>query len=825
MLGRLIAASSLVLGLTGSTASGCAPDIPLSTPLSATPTPPPLLAPSPAPLAPLAPPPPVDPSAIDLARIPLVLDDPRLAAVKAEVDREAYAKAAQQLAATLAGASSASSLSPEDRGAWLYQLGRLRALGGDPAGAAKAYEDAAAAGYVLADHARLQAAQWLVGIGQHDAALADARLISLPALAGAVDLVMADALLGKRDFDGAARHSRAYLARDKHPPQWAQVAIRFGNALLAHPSEAHAEEAARLARRVQWEASAGQGEAADIEKRALDTLPAAKRKAFEQLSSDERLAKAKGLILGGQARAAVLVTDKLIKLPKAKKAGEFACDLWLTRADALVKLKNKKPEAADAYKGAIDHCEGQPKRAEVLFAAGRASASAGRHLEAIDRFALLERDFPKHRLADDARLRGAKAALEANDEPRYTRMLETIADDYPDGDVTGDGLFELAVRHLEKRAFQRAVPLLQAAMVRAPRERAYWAAGRLPYFLARAHLELGAVDQAKGELASVIRLYPLSYYMALAHARLADKDRGAADRALAEALAAEPSEPAGSFPVARGPWLDDPAFVRARELLRQGDSKHARGELDRLGLSARTAPREVQYAAAFLFARSGDIKSAHGIFRASTMYGKALPTDLGDWLEHYPVGRWRTAWEVAYPRPWANIVSDAAAKQGIPEALAYAIMREESAFDARVVSHAKAYGLMQLILPTARKMGESMGIVPDEEGLKQPQINVPLGCHYLAVLRRQFPDNPLLAIPGYNAGGGAPKRWITERGADDFDLWVERIPYEETRNYTKRVIGTMAAYEMVHAQGRPSEALRAPIAASPAMRSGVAATP
>src|SRR5262249_6590089 len=154
---------------------------------------------------------------------------------------------------------------------------------------------------------------------------------------------------------------------------------------------------------------------------------------------------------------------------------------------------------------------------------------------------------------------------------------------------------------------------------------------------------------------------------------------------------------------------------------------------------------------------------------------------------------------------------------------AYAIMREESAFEARVVSPAQAVGLMQLIVPTAKKMGDKLGLVPDEESLKQPAVNIPIGCHYLTVLRGQFADNPLLAIPGYNAGSGAPKKWLVKRPGDDFDLWVEHIPYEETRNYTKRVIGTLAAYEFLYFRDRPSEALRSPLAASPAARAGVAA--
>lgn len=815
MSDRALFASALLLALH---ASGCTPEIPYP-PSAPPPDAPPPLAVT-APPAP-APPPAVDPNLIDVAHIPLVLEDPRLAAVKAELDREAYARAAQAMDTALA----AGGPSPEDRTAWLYQLGRLRALGGDPAGAAKAFADAANAGYVLAGHARLQAAQWLVGLGQHDAALAEAARVTEPSLAGPLELVQADAFAGKKDFERAAKHFRAYLARDKHPPQWVTVALRFASGLLAHPSEAHAEEAIRLARRVSWEGNGqGAGDAAEIEKRALETLPTKKRKAIEKLSVDEQTAKAKGL-MGAQPRQAVIATDRLIKLPRLEKPSEQACEVWLVRGEALVKMKSRKPEAAEAYKGAIEHCEGQARRVDALFAGARASAQAGRNAEAADRFAVLEKEFPRHRYADDARLRGAKAALEAGDEARYERMLDSIAADYPEGDVSGDGLFELSLHHLEKRAWGKAIAPLTKARAHAPRERGYWAAGRLGYYLGRAHLEMGAVDQGKAELAAVIRDYPLTYYMGLAYARLADRDRALAERALADAVAREPQEPASVFPLPRGPWLDEPGFARARELLRQGDGKLARAELDRLGFSARTAPREVQYTAAFLFARGEDFRSAHGIFRSALNVNKPAANELVDWQDHYPVGRWRAAWEVAYPRPWASVVSAAAARQAVPEALVYGIMREESAFDPRVVSSAKAFGLMQLIVPTARKMGESLGLVPDEESLKQPAVNVPLGCHYLAVLRGQFPDNPLLAIPGYNAGGGAPKKWIAERGADDFDVWVERIPYEETRNYTKRVIGSMAAYEFLYTRDRPSEARSAPLAASPSARAGVASAP
>jgi soluble lytic murein transglycosylase len=227
----------------------------------------------------------------------------------------------------------------------------------------------------------------------------------------------------------------------------------------------------------------------------------------------------------------------------------------------------------------------------------------------------------------------------------------------------------------------------------------------------------------------------------------------------------------------------------------------------------------VLWASALLLARGGSPVQSHSILRTATTHaGSASRVELTDWVGRYPVGPWRAAWELAYPRPFADVVTKEAQRSQIPEALAYAIMREESAFDPRAVSPANAYGLMQLILPTAKTMAKPLGLAHDVESLKRPAVNVALGCRFLSILRGRFKDNPLLAIPGYNAGGGAPQKWISERPSEDFDVWVERIPYEETRLYTKRVIASLAAYEFLYGQGAQSEALRSPLAASPAAR-------
>jgi soluble lytic murein transglycosylase len=763
----------------------------------------------------------------DPARIVRVLDDPRLADIRAAIEREAHKKAADDLEARIsdpAKTSGAGAFTPEEIRSFRYQVGELRALAGDPLGAAKAYDAAAAAGGPIADYARFAAADLLEKAGEHDAALERARAIpqGLP-IAKELELIMAAALAGKGDVEAASVLWRSYLARQQHPPQWVNVSLRFARALLRKPTEERAEEAIRLARRVLFEAPKGEGsgEAKAIESEALSVLPFARRKAFESPAAGDLLARAKALLAAQQSREALAALDALAALPEGKGPGEIACEAAITRADALGKLR-RKAESSDAFGDAIDRCAGMSRRAEALYGAGRSSEKASRAAEAMQRFALLEAEFPKHRLADDARYRGAKAALEIGDEARFTRMLSEMPDAYPEGDMVNDGLFELALARIEKRDWAGAVVPLERALARAPRERAYYAAGRLPYYLGRARIETGSVDKGVELLASVIRTYPLSYYMALAHARLSERDPAAAKAAIDAAIAREPE---GVFILPKSPAFETPAFLRAVELARQGEGRLARGELDQLGLGARTAPPEVLWASVFLLDRAGAPGLSHSILRAATMQSVPSKAQLIDWLDHYPVGRWRAAWEAAYPKPFGAIVAAESKRQQIPEALALAIMREESAFDPRVVSHAAAVGLMQLIVPTAKNVAKPLNLPWDAEALKRPAVNIALGCRFLSILRGKFPDNPAMAIPSYNAGAGAPRRWIAARPTQDFDVWVERIPYEETRLYTKRVLTSMAAYEFLYAKDQVSEVFRTPLAASSSAAAAAASAP
>ncbi len=748
----------------------------------------------------------------DPARVSSLIDDSRLSAVKEAMLDEAFGKAVKEMETRIAAAPA--SMAPEERQAWRFELGKLRSLAGDPVGAAKAFDEAAEISGPLTGYAYFSAADHLERADQHEDALLRIKKIppELP-IQTSLQLLNASALAGKGDYEAAFELWRAYLGTPRPPAQWVTISLRFAKALLGRATETHTEEALKLARRVRFEAPRGEGaaEAKDIEERALASLPSAKRKPYESPDTKDLLARAKSLLAARQNREALATTDALIALPAAANAGEFACEAWIVRADALGKV-SRKAESADAYGTAIERCAGLPRRVDALYNAGRASEKVSRAPEAQKRFTMLETEFPKHRLADDARLRAAKNAREMGDEAAFERLLTDMPDVYPDGDMVIDGLFELALFRIERRDWAGSIAPLERAYAKAPRERAYYAAGRLPYFLGRARIETGAEDKGIELLKTTIRDYPLSFYMSLAYARLGERKREAAEEALKAAVGNEPDAP---FVLGKHPVFEKPGFQRAIALARLGEFKFARAELDALGLSAKDVPPELLWASVFLLERAGSPLQSHSLLRGATMsQASSLPAEIADWTNHYPVGRWKTAWQAAYPRPFAAQVSAESKRSQIPEAFIYAIMREESAFDARVVSHANAIGLMQLIVPTAKNMAKPLGLPWNERALKRPEINIALGSRFLSILRNKFPDNPMMAIPSYNAGPGAPRRWIDRSPAADFDLWVERIPYEETRLYTKRVLTSMAAYAFLYFSDQPSEALATPKLAS-----------
>ena len=127
-------------------------------------------------------------------------------------------------------------------------------------------------------------------------------------------------------------------------------------------------------------------------------------------------------------------------------------------------------------------------------------------------------------------------------------------------------------------------------------------------------------------------------------------------------------------------------------------------------------------------------------------------------------------------------------------------MREESAFVAGVESRANAIGLMQLILPTAKSMAARIKVTATPETLRKPETNIRLGAAFLSILMKEFKE-PILAIPGYNAGGGAIRGWLANHPGVPLDVFVESFGAQETRDYARKVFESYAAYRYLYGTG------------------------
>jgi len=127
-------------------------------------------------------------------------------------------------------------------------------------------------------------------------------------------------------------------------------------------------------------------------------------------------------------------------------------------------------------------------------------------------------------------------------------------------------------------------------------------------------------------------------------------------------------------------------------------------------------------------------------------------------------------------------------------------VREESSYYPRAVSRAGARGLMQLMPATAKPMADVRGL-PFEEGgvLDDPRANLDLGTAFFAGLMKEFGD-PRLAIAAYNAGPKRVRDWWKARRTGDMEAFVEQIPYDETRQYVKRVMLSWAEYRRLYGE-------------------------
>ncbi len=221
-----------------------------------------------------------------------------------------------------------------------------------------------------------------------------------------------------------------------------------------------------------------------------------------------------------------------------------------------------------------------------------------------------------------------------------------------------------------------------------------------------------------------------------------------------------------------GRVLEYPPLIRTRELLEVGQTWHAYSEWKQL--TAGFDKKKLQIAA--YIAHNWD------------WYHTAIFTVAR--AEHFD------DLELRFPQPFDDIVYKNAKKFSLTPEYVYGIMRQESAMNSIATSHAGARGLMQLMPATAKEVAQELNIKPPTRtDLMQPNMNIQLGSKYLRSMLDRYDNQQVLATASYNAGPHRVKRWLPSDKEMSADVWVDTIPYDETRTYVRRVMAYSTIYE------------------------------
>ena len=464
----------------------------------------------------------------------------------------------------------------------------------------------------------------------------------------------------------------------------------------------------------------------------------------------------------------------------------LACRARFVEGRALRK-ERRHTEAQEVLAPVVRQCTDPDLRVRALYLLAT-SQSVVAPPKAVKTFDTLAEDYPENALADDALFVAADLLAQDGELQGALERLDRIADRYPQGDQLGEALFKAFWLHHRWDDDAAGLPYLdRLERAFAGREETY-DVERARYWRARVLDRQGKPAEALGTWEALALEHPATYYGLLARERLAERDPVRAAKVavrLAEPVTATVPDSFGA-----GSLLEDPHFRAGAELLRLGFDDAASSEL----LAARRAgqPAEAQRLLVQALARTGDLRSAHGVARLSLRGDLAGPLTSSN----------RAFWDIAYPDAFRDLVARYTRGSTVEPELLQALMREESALDPRALSWAGAVGLTQLMLPTAREVARVLRLKsPTVERLQDPATSIQLGSAYLAGLLHRFDGNVAYALASYNAGASSVQRWRSARPNLDLDAWVEEIPLSETRGYVKRVVRSWNTYRLL--AGRP----------------------
>lgn len=451
--------------------------------------------------------------------------------------------------------------------------------------------------------------------------------------------------------------------------------------------------------------------------------------------------------------------------------------------------------------GAGSHGERSQARLDL----GSALFDAGRYADAERQLGALVEDSVPARIAAEALYLLGRARYRQGRSEDGQRTFVQLGEQFPDQPATARGLYLLADLKHDDLAVDEARRYYRQAATASPdlyeaglalmrlgglayldgdyegaaavyeEYRALHPTGRrveqATYWAARAYSELGRTADAEALLRELRRTDPLSYYGTRAAELLG---HAVLDLPM---VAPPPPQPATDSLVENG--------LRRVDLL---------AELDRRS--------DLVYEVERLRRRFEGVDGGeYSLAEALNARGHTLTAVGMGWTLRRREGEWnRRLLRIIYPFPFRELILAEARERRVDPYLVAGLIRRESAFNPTVVSSAGAIGLMQIMPETGRGLARGAGMQRryDPEILKEPEINVHLGIRYLEELLGRFDGDVPLVLAAYNAGPNRAVRWRELPEIRDPELFMERVPYRETRDYIRHVLMHRALYRELY---------------------------
>jgi soluble lytic murein transglycosylase-like protein/TolA-binding protein len=513
----------------------------------------------------------------------------------------------------------------------------------------------------------------------------------------------------------------------------------------------------------------------------------------ETKTPEKLLAVAKVYSLNKKSRKALDILQELMIDPRV---APMMPEILFHMAKSFAREPGRKPAAADLYAEIVAEYSESSMAAPALFELAEYHRSSGNTTEALSEYALIVERFPAKGLAAVSVRERAKIFEKLGNPAEYDEYLKLL-ENYPKYKLTHVAVMHWGVKLYRDGDYAGARAVFEKL---GKADLNYDANADAAFWIAKCNIAGGNINLAKIQLAGVIKRFRESHQgfrarsilktLAGAQALYSNGATGKWEKFFAfekepfvslENYSTGEAYPAleKEMPHLAGQELDRLRFLMLNEL------PEAKWELAEI--SKNMSGPNARYALAWALFQTGSYNEA--IKAASSLRGSIADEPRETRLRY-----------LLYPAAYPDEVSSAAARHNVDPMLSLAVMREESHFREGTISSADARGLMQIIPSTGEWLaGKIYGPAGfDRTMLLKPGVNIEIGSYYLRYLLDRFDDDELFALAAYNWGEGNLKRWLAGSPPGDLDVFIERIPADETRRYVKKVLRSYAVYHSLY---------------------------